>query len=142
MVVPIRSLASIRSSSPQKSMYHEPITLVKQSSAEVSDCSRRDESLPYGQGKLQVPMSAPNPTSSQRFHCRIRSGTGLTESIRSGSNAQWLKRGFKSVTRIPKTPLITALKAILLFKSVQAEEESILDAATVTSACHATWCVD
>ena len=46
------------------------------------------------------------------------------------------------MTRIPKTPLITALKAILLFKSVQAEEESILDAATVTSACDDINCGD
>ena len=72
----------------------------------------------------------------------MRTRTGLTESIHSGSNAQWLKRGFKSVTRIARTSFITALKAILLLGSVHAEEESILDTATVTSACTANKCVN
>ena len=114
-------------------MSHEPVTLVKQSSANASYCSRSGESLPYGRGKLQVPMR--DHTSSKRFHNRNRSRTGLSESTHSGSNAQWLKRGFKSVTRISRTSLITALKAILLLTSVHAEEESILDTATVTSGC-------
>ena len=45
------------------------------------------------------------------------------------------------MTRIPRTSLITALKAILLLKSVHAEEESILDTATVTSDCASSACV-
>ena len=72
----------------------------------------------------------------------MKSSDGLNVNIRSGSNVQWLKRGFKSVTTISRTLLITALKAILLLRSVHAEEESILDTATVTSACSASKCVN
>ena len=72
----------------------------------------------------------------------LRPRTGLTESLRSGPDAQWLKRAFKSLTRMSRTSLITALKAVLLLKSVRAEEESILDTATVTSTCYSLWCVN
>ena len=137
----IKPLASISSCSlPQKFRSHEPVPKVKQSSADVSDSSRSGESLPYGQGKLQVPMRGHTP--SIRLHGQIRSRAGLAESISSGSNVQWLKRGFKSVTRLSRTSLITALKAILLLKSVHAEEESILDTATVNSTCSSGDCRD
>ena len=71
----------------------------------------------------------------------LRPRTGLTESLRSGPDAQWLNRALKSLTRMSRTSLITALKAVLLLKSVRAEEESILDTATV-SACDPTNCVN
>ena len=121
-------------------MSQETVTLIKQSSTKASDYSRNGKSLPYDQGKLQVPMIGHTP--SKRLNGRMRSRTGLTDSISSCSNAQRLKRGFKSVTRLSRTFLITAIKAILLLNSVHAEEESILNTAIVTSDCDAAICKD
>ena len=134
MGVPIKSLTSIGSFPPQKSWPQEPVTLINQSSANAPGYSKTDESLSRGESKLQVPMM--DRASSLRLR------TGLTESLRSDPDAQWLKRAFKCVTRMSRTSLITALKAVLLLQSVRAEEESILDTATVTSPCHSNHCVN